>query len=72
MGVAYDHPLRRLFSDLVWQYFFVDLQPQDPHVAHDLSALPTHFTHVDSLYHIRNARGKPLKTSSPSRRRRGD
>ncbi len=57
MRIGRDHPLRHLFSGLVWQHCFVDLQLPDPCVARYIADLLTGFTHVDSLYHIRNARG---------------
>ncbi len=72
MRIGRDHPLRHLFSGLVWQHCFVDLQLPDPRVARYIADLLTGFTHVDSLDLIRNARGKPLEDiARGSARRRG-
>jgi len=61
MRIGGDHPLRQLFSNLVWRHFFGDMQIPDPRVANYVSALLTDFTHVDNLYRIRNRQGKPLE-----------
>ena len=59
--IGQDHPLRQLFSDLVWRRFFADARLRDAHVANYLSDLLTDFTCVDNLYRIRNSRGQPLE-----------
>ena len=61
MRIGYTHPLRKLFTDLVGQHFFADVQLQDPRVAGYVSDLLTDFTHIDNLYRIRDARGRPLE-----------
>ncbi len=61
MRIGRDHPLRQLFSDLVWQHFVADVRLRDPRVTNYVTALLTDFTHVDSLYRIRDSRGRPLE-----------
>jgi hypothetical protein len=60
MEIARHHPLRRLFRELVERRFFSDLHVRDQHVAGYVSNLLTDFLHVDSLYRLRNARGRRL------------
>ena len=55
------HPLRRLFEGLVRRHFFYGAQLPDPHITAYVSNVLTDFTHVDSLYLIRNARGRRLQ-----------
>ena len=55
------HPLRVLFRDLVWRRFSGDAQLGDMRLAAYVSGLLVDFTHVDSLYRIRDARGKRLE-----------
>jgi len=51
-----DHPLRRLFGDLVGKEL-----PGDHEVAAYVANLLIDFLHVDHLYRIRNSRGKRLE-----------
>jgi len=54
--ISLNHPLRRLFTDLVSKEV-----PADREVAAYVANLLIDFTHVDHLYRIRNSRGKRLE-----------
>ncbi|MDH7499773.1 MAG: hypothetical protein QHH30_05235 [candidate division NC10 bacterium] len=56
-----DHPLGRLFRQLVERNFTLLLEWRDPEVIQYISRLLTDFTHVRNLYRIRDARGHPLE-----------
>ena len=56
MRVSPDHPLRRLFADLVAKGL-----PADHEIATYVANLLIDFVHVDHLYRIRNCRGKRLQ-----------
>lgn len=56
MPISRDHPLRRLFSELVQRHF-----QDDAGIAEYVSGILLDFVHVDNLYRIRNARGKRLE-----------
>ncbi len=60
MEIERNHPLRRLFAELVQRRFFEDVRVRDAQVAGYVSGLLTDFTHQDNLYRIRNARGQRL------------
>ena len=55
-SIPTNHPLRRLFDSLVQQEF-----RGEPDVAAYVANLMSDFAHVDSLYRIRNSRGKRLE-----------
>ena len=55
------HPLRRFFKEMVTRRFDTDLRLPDPRLAEYVSGLLADFTHVDSLYRIRDARGRRLE-----------
>jgi hypothetical protein len=55
MPISRDHPLRRLFGELVRRHF-----ENDEGIAQYVSGLLLDFVHVDNLYRIRNARGRQL------------
>lgn len=59
--ISQDHPLRRLFRELVARRFAeVGWQADDaPAYVGDVL---TDFVHVDNLYRVRDARGRPLRT----------
>ncbi len=60
MEIRGNHPLRRLFEELVRRRFRgIDLR--DPEVAAYVSGLLAEFVHVKNLYKIRNAQGKRLE-----------
>ena len=59
--IGHSHPLRQLFEELVRRRFIRDVQLCDSRLAAYISELLVDFTHVDSLYRIRNARGQRLE-----------
>ena len=59
--VPRNHPLRRLFEGLTQQTFFEELGIADVRLADYLADLLSRFVHVDNIYRIRDARGKPLE-----------
>jgi len=61
MIIEPNHPLARLFRELVQRRFCDDWQIRDGDVTAYISALLSRFTHVRELYRIRNARGKRLE-----------
>ena len=56
MPISPNHPLRRLFADLVAKQL-----PGDYEVAGYVGDVLIDFVHIDHLYRIRNARGKRLQ-----------
>jgi hypothetical protein len=54
--ISPNHPLRRLFTDLVHREINTDSE-----IAAYVANLLVDFTHIDRLYRIRNARGKRLE-----------
>ena len=61
MFIEPNHPLARLFRELVQRRFYNDSQIRDGDVTAYISGLLSRFTHVRELYRIRNARGKRLE-----------
>ena len=59
--IARNHPLRRLFTELVERRFFHDVSVRDPRVAAYVSDLLADFTHTDNLYRLRDAQGQKLE-----------
>src|SRR5690348_15285030 len=55
-GIPPNHPLRRLFTGVVEKEFRGERE-----MAAYIANLMAEFAHVDSLYKIRNARGKRLE-----------
>ncbi len=55
-----DHPLRQLFHELVRRHFATGVHLHDVDVTEYVSGVLAEFTHVDSLYRIRNAQGRRL------------
>ena len=56
MPISRNHPLRRLFRELVTRHF-----QDDPSIAEYVCGLLIDFIHIDHLYRIRNSRGKRLE-----------
>ena len=56
-----EHPLRRLFAGITEQTFNTALGVADPPLTDYLSALLSRFVHLDALYRLKNAQGKPLE-----------
>jgi len=61
MRIGNTHPLRQLFSDLVWRRFYEDVQLCDSRLAAYVSDLLVNFTHTDNLFQVRDARGRRLE-----------
>ena len=61
MFIEPNHPLARLFRELVQRRFYNDSQIRDGDVTAYISGLLSRFTDVRELYRIRNARGKRLE-----------
>ena len=61
MQISRNHPLRKLFNDLVVRRYYDDAQLHDPQVAGYVASLLVDFTDVRALYRIRNTRGKRLE-----------
>jgi hypothetical protein len=59
--IGSDHPLRHFFAGVVRRRFDADLRMPDPRLAEYVSGLLVDFTHVDSLYRVRDARGRGLE-----------
>lgn len=60
-GISRDHPLRRLFRELVWRRLEGDIRLGDGQVAAYVADLLTDFTHRDALYRLRDAGGRRLE-----------
>lgn len=58
--ISSDHPLRKLFAELVRRHLVRGAQVYDSDVAEYVSGVLTDFIHVENLYRIRNARGRRL------------
>lgn len=56
MPISRDHPLWRLFRELVTRHF-----QDDPTIAEYVCGLLIDCVHIDNLYRIRNSRGKQLE-----------
>jgi len=60
MGIGRNHPLRRLFAELVERHYYQDVMVRDARVAAYVANLLTDFTHTENLYRIRDAQGRRL------------
>jgi len=61
MQIPSDHPLRKLFRELVVRRYYGDAQVRDADIARYVSELLVEFAHVRNLYKIRDARGRRLE-----------
>lgn len=61
LRVSETHPLRLLFQRLVEAKFNLALEPTDPRMIRYLSDLLTDYVHMDNIYRLRDARGRPLQ-----------
>jgi hypothetical protein len=61
MRIRSDHPLNMLFGELVHRHLVRSAGIEDSEIARYIAGLLVDFTHVDSLYRIRNARGRRLE-----------
>lgn len=59
--ISAEHPIRELFGALVQRAFRGHLRATDPEVAQYIADILVDFTHRDSLYRLRDARGLPLE-----------
>jgi len=59
-SISRTHPLRRLFASVSETTFFGELGMPNPRLVDYIADLLTRFVHVDNLYRIRDARGRPL------------
>ncbi|MBV8808051.1 MAG: hypothetical protein JO033_05205 [Acidobacteriaceae bacterium] len=60
-SISHNHPLRALFAELLQDRLLGTAQFNDIHAARYIADLLVDFCHVDSLYKIRNSRGKALE-----------
>lgn len=60
MEISRNHPLRRLFTELVERHFFHDVHVRDPRAAGYVSNLLIEFTDAAALYRLRDAQGRRL------------
>ena len=61
MPVRPDHPLNRLFAELVQRHLVRSAGIDDIEMTGYMASLLVDFTHVENLYRIRNARGRRLE-----------
>jgi hypothetical protein len=61
MPISSDHPLRKLFEELVRRNFYRAGYVHDAEVMEYVGGVLTDFTHTDRLYQIHNARGRRLE-----------
>ena len=54
------HPLRRLFRTLVTDTYLRGLHLRDPALAEYVADMLTRFVHIDSIFRVRDARGRRL------------
>ena len=59
--ISSDHPLRKLFEELVRRHFYSTADLYDQDVIEYVGRVLTDFTHTDRLYQIHNARGRRLE-----------
>jgi hypothetical protein len=59
--ISPNHPLRKLFSELIQRHLVQAAQLDDSQIAGYVGDLLIDFIHSDNLYRIRNARGRRLE-----------
>ena len=59
--ISAEHPIRELFGSLVQQAFSGRLRLTDPELARYIANVLVDFTHRDSLFRLRDARGKMIE-----------
>jgi hypothetical protein len=59
--VSQNHPLRRLFSELLQKHLVQAAQLDDPQISNYVGDLLVDFTHADNLYRLRNSKGRRLE-----------
>jgi hypothetical protein len=61
MTISQNHPLRRLFTDVVRRQFAQGLQLHDTAITDYIAGVLLDFTRAENLYRIRNIQGSPLR-----------
>jgi hypothetical protein len=61
LQITPNHPLRKLFSELIQRHLVQAAQMDDPQIAGYFGSLLIDFIHSDNLYRIRNAHGRRLE-----------
>ena len=61
MRIRSDHPLNQLFAELIDRHLVRSAGIEDLEAARYIASLLVDFTHVDSLYRVRNVAGKRLE-----------
>jgi hypothetical protein len=59
--VSPNHPLRRLFSELLYKHLIQAARLDDREISDYVGDLLVNFTHVDNLYRLRNSKGRRLE-----------
>src|SRR4051794_6396914 len=59
--IAPDHPIRELFGGVLERSFQLHLGVNDPQMTRYLANVMVDFTHRDSIFRIRDARGQRLE-----------
>jgi hypothetical protein len=59
--VSQNHPLRKLFSELLHKHLAQAAQLNDPQISKYIGDLLVDFTHADNLYRLRNSKGRRLE-----------
>ena len=59
--ISPDHPLRRIFHELVRECFREALPQRDSEIAAYVADMLTEFSSTDSLYQVRDAQGRPVR-----------
>jgi hypothetical protein len=59
--VSQNHPLRKLFSELLHKHLVRAAQLDDPQICNYVGELLLNFTHVENLYRLRNPAGRRLE-----------
>jgi hypothetical protein len=62
--ISANHPLRKLFAELIQKHLVGVARVDDPQIAGYVGDVLVTFTHVNSLYRIRDARGRRLEEVS--------
>ena len=60
-SISSEHPIRELFGSLVQRAFAGHLRMSDPQLARYVANILVDFTHQDSIYRLRDARGKLIE-----------
>lgn len=61
MRIHADHPLNKLFAELIDRHLVRSAGVDDPEAARYIARVLTDFTHVDNLYRVRTATGKRIE-----------